>query len=98
MRLKLFRTFAVLAVLGLSATGAAAQSDRLAEFRTVHELTLSDGSRMYGSVEAETDTTLSFRTTAGALVEAPKANVVSIKKVAGRMVRGEFRREDPNNT
>jgi hypothetical protein len=31
-------------------------------------------------------------------VEAPRARVVSMRKVAGRMVRGEFRREDPNNT
>jgi len=66
--------------------------------RTVYELTLKDGSRVYGQVEGESDTELVFRTTAGAALTTPRARIVSLRPVVGRMIRGEFRREDPNGT
>ena len=66
--------------------------------RTVQELVLADGSRVFGVVEAQSDAEVVFRTTSGALLTTPRARVRSIRKVVGRMVRGEFRRQDPNNT
>lgn len=66
--------------------------------RTVHELVLNDGSRIYGQIEAESDVEIVFRTAAGAVVHAPRSQVVSLKPVAGRMIQGEFRRDDPNST
>jgi hypothetical protein len=66
--------------------------------KTVQELLLNDGSRLYGVVESEDDSEIVFRTTSGAVVRAPRDRIVSIRPVTGRIVKGEFRREDPNNT
>ena len=77
---------------------AAAQEQKTPLVMTVHELVLNDGSRMYGAIEQESDAEIVFKTTAGATVRAGRAQVVSLRPVFGRMVRGEFRREDPNNT
>jgi hypothetical protein len=61
-------------------------------------LTLKDGSRLYGQVEGESETEVVFRTTSGAALTTPRARIVSLRPVVGRMIRGEFRREDPNGT
>jgi hypothetical protein len=66
--------------------------------RTVHELLLKDGSRVYGQIESESETEVVFRTTSGAAVTTPKARIASVRPVLGRMIRGEFRPEDPNST
>ena len=66
--------------------------------QTVYELMLKDGSRVYGQVEVESDTEVVFRTTSGAALTTPRARIVSLRPVVGRMIRGEFRREDPNGT
>jgi hypothetical protein len=88
----------VTALVFAASSAAAAQLQGGRPDRTVHELLLNDGSRIYGEIEAETDTEIVFRTTAGATVHAPRSHVVSLKAVAGRMVEGEFRRDDPNST
>ena len=89
---------AIAFVLTGSSVAAAPLQEKDAPVRTVHELLLNDGSRVYGEIEAETDTEVVFRTTAGARVHAPRSHVVSLKPVAGRLINGEFRREDPNST
>jgi hypothetical protein len=66
--------------------------------QTVYELMLKDGSRVYGQVEAESETEVVFRTTSGAALTTSKARILSLRPVVGRMIRGEFRREDPNGT
>jgi hypothetical protein len=66
--------------------------------RTVYELMLKDGSRVYGQVEGESDTEVVFRTTSGAALTTPRTRIVSLRPVVGRVIRGEFRREDPNGT
>ena len=66
--------------------------------QAVYELVLNDGTRAYGQIEQQTDTQLTFRTTSGAALTTSWARVVAIRPILGRMVRGEFRREDPNNT
>lgn len=60
----------------------------------VHELVLRDGSRLFGSIERETDTELVFRTQSGATVTARRVDVVSLRKVKGRIEEGEFLRTD----
>ena len=87
---------AALLLLGLPAAPFAQET--LPRVMTVHELVLNDGSRVYGAIDQETDDEVVFRTTAGATLRAARAQVVSLRPVFGRMVRGEFRREDPNNT
>ena len=66
--------------------------------QTVDELLLKDGSRVYGRIESESETEVVFRTTSGAAVTTPKTRIASVRPVLGRMIRGEFRPEDPNST
>jgi hypothetical protein len=65
---------------------------------TTYELTLKDGSRLYGSVEQEDDTSIVFRSVAGILITAPRADVESLRAVEGTLTDGEFRPGDPNTT
>src|SRR5215213_9914489 len=74
------------------------QPDASSKVRTVLELVMVDGSRAFGAIEQETETEIVFRTTAGAVLTTPRLRILSLQPVAGRMVHGEFRREDPNNT
>ena len=60
----------------------------------VHELVLRDGSRLFGSIERETDTEIVFRTQSGATVTARRVDVVSLRRVKGRIEEGEFLRTD----
>jgi hypothetical protein len=93
------RVFAFAAALLIAAAAAEAQQEPGSPHLTrVEELLLNDGSRLYGAVEAQTDTDVVFRTTSGAVVTAPRERIVAIRPVVGRILRGEFRREDPNNT
>ena len=96
--MKPLSALAALFILAASSVVAAQPQEDRAPVRSVHELLLNDGSRAYGEIEAESDTEVVFRTTAGAVVHAPRSHVVSLKAVAGRMIDGEFRREDPNRT
>jgi hypothetical protein len=100
----MIRTTTPLLVLLVVLVGAPAHArqrpDQIAApfMKTVQELLLNDGSRLYGAVESEDDVDIVFRTTSGALVRAPKDRIVSMRPVTGRMMKGDFRREDPNNT
>jgi hypothetical protein len=88
---------AVVLSLAVAAPQAAAAQTGTAG-RTVDELVLNDGSRVFGSVEYETNAEIVFKTTAGAAIRAPRDKVASIRRVSGRMVNGEFQRDDPNDT
>ena len=65
---------------------------------TTHELVLRDGSRLYGTIERENDVEVVFRTQAGVIVTARRADIASLEKVTGTVSRGEFMRADPNAT
>ena len=98
MNLKAFASalllFAFLAPAG-TARAQAGQPAQAAEGPAeVHELVLRDGSRLFGSIERETDTEVVFRTHAGATVTARRVDIVSLKRVKGRVERGEFLRTD----
>jgi hypothetical protein len=90
---------AIVLLITCAASPVHAQQGKMPSFlRTVQELLLNDGSRLYGVVESETSSEVVFRTTSGAQVTAPREKIVSIRPVVGRMLNGEFRREDPNST
>jgi hypothetical protein len=88
----------VLLITCAASPAHARQGKAVPLLRTVQELLLNDGSRLYGVVESETSSEVIFRTTSGAQVTAPREKVVSIRSVVGRMMNGEFRRDDPNST
>jgi len=88
---------AALAVTMLSATTAAAQDHRTTPM-TTYELTLSDGSRLYGVVEQQDELSIVFRTVAGLVITTPRTDVLSVRVVAGTLVDGEFQPGDPNTT
>src|SRR3982750_2627235 len=96
-RIALTMVAGVVAVTVLSAASVAAQ-DRVSAPVTTYELTLKDGSRMYGTVEKEDDTSIVFRTVAGVVITAPRGDVQSLRAVAGTLTDGEFRPADPNTT
>ena len=102
----LFRLLAIITVLFLGdpvpALAAPAAPDGQASVPrdrvVVDELVLRDGSRLYGSVERETESELVVRTWAGVEMTVPRADVVSLRKVDGSIGQGEFWRADPNRT
>jgi hypothetical protein len=65
---------------------------------TTYELTLKDGSRLYGTIEQEDDTSIVFRSVAGVVITAPRADVQSLRAVVGTLTDGEFWPGDPNTT
>ena len=65
---------------------------------TMFELVLRDGSRIFGTVDRETDQEVVFRTTTGATLTARRADVVSLRRVKGRVYNGEFRRSDEHRS
>jgi len=65
---------------------------------TTHELVLRDGSRLFGTIERESDAEVVFRSQAGAVVTARRADIASLEEVTGTVSRGEFMRADPNAT
>jgi hypothetical protein len=62
------------------------------------ELVLRDGTHAYGHVERVDGPIVTFKTTAGAAIAVNASEIVSIRPVSGRIVAGEFRRQDPNPT
>ena len=62
------------------------------------ELVLRDGTHAYGRVDTIDAGTITFTTTAGAVIKVPEAEIVSVHPVKGTVVNGDFRREDPNPT
>jgi len=88
---------AVVAMTFLSEASVGAQ-DRPSDQMTTYELTLKDGSRLYGTIEQEDDTRIVFRSVGGVVITAPRADVQSLRAVAGTLTAGEFRPGDPNTT
>jgi hypothetical protein len=90
-------TAAAVAVTLLCAALAGAQERQPARM-TTYELTLTDGSRLYGIIEQQDDTVIVFRSVAGLVISMPRADVRSLREVAGTITDGEFRAADPNTT
>jgi len=60
----------------------------------LHELVLKDGSRAYGTIEREDAREVVFRTHAGSVITAQRAEIVTLRLVRGRIVGGEFIKDD----
>lgn len=94
------RAFVVAAVLALSVvpTCATAQTADPLAAPVTHELRLRDGSRVYGRVETESAAEVVFDTASGVRLTARRDQILSLRKVEGRFVDGEFQTADPNTT
>jgi hypothetical protein len=80
-------------------TPATAQTPSSARGPTVLcELVLKDGSRVFGTVQSETDEEVVLRTQAGAILTARREDIASLRPVQGRIERGEFVRSDLHRT
>lgn len=87
----------LLFVLLTPAERAAAQSPPAKDV-SLFEMVLRDGSRAFGTIERETEEEVVFRTHAGALVTAKRAEIALLRRVAGRIEEGEFYRADTQRT
>jgi hypothetical protein len=65
---------------------------------TLYELVLRDGSHLFGNVDSQDDRDVVFKTQAGATVTVNRSDIVSLCRVTGQLVGGEFQRPDPNRT
>ena len=90
--------FVVAALMTVTAVPSAAQDRDSVRPAVTQELVLRDGSRLYGTVEQESETEISFRTVSGALITAQRSDVIALKTKRGDVRRGEFRPSDPNST
>ena len=75
-------------------TNAAPAPAASAQRSQLHELVLKDGSRAYGTIEREDAREVVFRTHAGSVITAQRAEIVSMRLVRGRIVNGEFIKDD----
>lgn len=86
----------VLVLLGSAPAVAAAQDTPPTP--PTYELKLTDGSRLYGTIEGVDEQTISFRTISGTLITPARRDIVSLDPVTGLVRDGEFLPEDPNRT
>ncbi len=89
--------FAVALLIGMIAAAAATAGEdaKSAEDSTV-VVSLRDGSRLHGTIVEENSEYLTVKTAGGLEARVPKSSVVTIERLRGRVVEGEFRRTDPN--
>lgn len=65
---------------------------------STQELTLRDGSRLFGRVIVIEPDLIVFRTAGGVDVSVPRTDIAALRVVAGRLVEGTFVPSDPNAT
>jgi hypothetical protein len=94
----IIRLIVIALLLTVPAPAEAAQSAASMEPITLVELVLKDGSRLFGTIERETDAELIFKTHAGATVTVRRGDIASQRTVSGSIQRGEFLPPDPNAT
>jgi hypothetical protein len=89
----------VLSVIALpTAIAAQAVSTTVTPADSVVELRLTDGSSFIGRIIAQTDERITFETAGGTRLELDRAQIRAVSPVRGRVVDGEFWRDDPNRT
>jgi hypothetical protein len=94
-----FAVFATSLVLTAGAAHARTDAPPAAEQDvTVYQLVLRDGSRLFGTVERQSDTEVEFRTQSGTLMTTHRSEIASLKQVSGTVMDGEFMPADPNAT
>lgn len=97
------RSLLLVIVIAAGASPAHAQAKRVVDIRVpdagvVQRLTISDGSQVYGQVEAIEDDSIVFRTIAGASLTVDNEQIAELRIVEGRIVNGEFRLKDPHGS
>jgi hypothetical protein len=92
------RLIVIALLLAAPVAAEAAQSAASMEPLTLVELVLKDGSRLFGTVDYETDGEIIFKTHAGATVAVRRGDIASLRTVSGSIQRGEFLPPDPNTT
>lgn len=101
-------TLACAAAIGLAEAADARSLDapqarqivdlRVMDAGTVQQLTMKDGSRLYGHVESIADGTFVFRTVGGVTLMLTTADAIDLRVAAGRVVGHEFRPRDPHDS
>lgn len=94
----LWRALLIVAVLASASTTSAQTVSSAAGPAELCELVLKDGSRIFGTVERETDQEVVLRTQAGAIVTARREEIASLRPVRGRIEKGEFIPTDLHRT
>jgi hypothetical protein len=97
------RLFFVLAICLLGAAAAHAQTSRRVDLRTadgaeVQQIVLTNGSRMYGRVEAVRDDAIAFTTADGNSLTILKEQIAELRVVHGRIVDGVFHFDDAHGS
>lgn len=64
----------------------------------IYRVELTDASILIGSIQAEDDTTIQFKTLAGLEVSIPKGLIAKRKEISSKIVEGKVWRADPNQT
>jgi hypothetical protein len=90
--------FAIVLFSFTVAPAESAQQAPVVQTTDVYELVLRDGSRLYGSIEQETDQEVVFRSSAGATLTAKRADIVTLRRVTGRLEDGKFVRSDEHRS
>ena len=92
----------LLALLSISAFPAAAEAqvsvDELVAGEALYEFRLTDGSVLFARVTAVKGDTIALVTSGGIGVEVERAQVREVRLAQGRVVKGEFWREDANSS
>jgi len=63
----------------------------------VQRLTLTDESQLFGRVESIDDDSIVFRSIADVVMRVPRASILDLRPVSGRLVDGTFQTHDPHN-
>jgi hypothetical protein len=71
---------------------------RVIEPGLVQQLTLKDGSRLYGHVESIADGSFVFRTVGGVTLTLTSADAIDLRVATGRVVQQEFQPRDPHGS
>jgi hypothetical protein len=95
--------FALLTSTPAMAAGDPPQARHVVDLRipsagVVQQLTLSDGSRLYGHVESIDGPTMTFRTIGGATMSVATSDIVDLREAKGRVVNQEFQPRDSHDT
>lgn len=87
-------------LLAIAATPAIAQEgvEALTPGESLYEIRLMDGSVLFGRVTAVEGETIVLVTLVGARVEVERSQIRVARPAEGRVVEGEFWREDPNSS
>jgi hypothetical protein len=64
----------------------------------IYRIVLTDASTLVGSISAENDTTIQFKTLAGLEVSIPKKLIEKKVQISSKIVEGKVWRSDPNQT